>query len=681
MSVARGFNDRPIAVKVNVIMLCALAILLTSAIFALSGWVTRIVTEDSVNSVRQSNSQTVLMFSVFDADLRSNASRFANVFRERFPQHFTLDSNAHVRVGGRDTPTLRVGNSAINNDNSIVDDFTRLSEAVATVFVRDGDDFVRISTSVLNDKRERAIGTLMDRTHPAYARLMNDQTYVGLAILYGRNYMTHYTPIKDSAGRIVGALFVGLDFTDEFNALKEKIVGFRFRETGYMYVLDANEANKGTVVIHRTLEGRNLYDVRDPNGVAYVREMIEKKTGMISYVFQDADNRSAARAQIALFNHFPEWNWIIVSTINKDDVAKSAIMIRNGLMLGSIGLGALLLMVIFLSTRHWVSQPLAQAVSAMEAMATGKLNIVIPEQNNDEVGRLLHATNIMAGEMRSALASIKQVALNLERDADFLTGSANKTASQSAQQSEAAASVAASVEEMSVSISQVADDAKRANDITLDSARASSEGAGVIQQAVGSMKAIADTVHTTSTTITQLGEKSQAISNIVNVIREIADQTNLLALNAAIEAARAGEQGRGFAVVADEVRKLAERTSNSTQEIAKMIQRILDGTSEAVKQIDESMEQVKHGVAFADQAGNSIAAIKDSSGDVTVAVTSISDALKEQSAAVHEIAKNIEQITAMADMNSETAQESARCAATLDKLAHTLNQSVKRFEI
>ena len=340
-----------------------------------------------------------------------------------------------------------------------------------------------------------------------------------------------------------------------------------------------------------------------------------------------------------------------------------------------------LLLVVFFSTRRWVSRPLAEAVTAMQRIAGGNLAVRIPPQGEDETGRLLTATQAMATSMTEAIADIQTAAHQLVGCADRLSDTSQRVANQSGLQSDAAATMAASIEEMNVSIGHVAENAQAAKEISSTSGEISSAGTVVIQQAVGSMTRIAGTVREASGSVSQLGHESQAISAIVNVIKEIADQTNLLALNAAIEAARAGEAGRGFAVVADEVRKLAERTSLSTREIENMISRIQTGTTDAVSSMETGVQQVEEGVTFAAQAGTSLADIRHSADQVAQAVTDISSALAEQSVASADIASNVERIAAMADENNRLAQSSAGDAEELKQLANNLNQRVSRFTI
>jgi len=202
-----------------------------------------------------------------------------------------------------------------------------------------------------------------------------------------------------------------------------------------------------------------------------------------------------------------------------------------------------------------------------------------------------------------------------------------------------------------------------------------------VRGAAVEMSKIAESVNQSSQFIQKLGEDSNQISAIVNVIKEIADQTNLLALNAAIEAARAGEQGRGFAVVADEVRKLAERTARSTEEITAMIASIQSGTQQAVASMQVGSTRVTEGVAMANRAGDSMKQISDGSNQVIAAVIDISSALREQSVASNHAAQNVEKIALMTEENSVVANEIAGESKKLEVMASTLESAVSRFKV
>jgi len=227
----------------------------------------------------------------------------------------------------------------------------------------------------------------------------------------------------------------------------------------------------------------------------------------------------------------------------------------------------------------------------------------------------------------------------------------------------------------------VADHAREAHGQSIQSGEESSQGVAVIDATVKEISKIAESVHGSAGLIQGLGQQSSQIAAIVGVIKGIAEQTNLLALNAAIEAARAGEQGRGFAVVADEVRQLAERTTKATQEIGGLIDRILTDTRTAVTSMEDGVERVHDGVSQAGQAAESITRIQGSVQKVAQVMEDISAALKEQTVASTEIAQNVERIAQMSEENSSAVDETARAAQHLETLAEKLHGTVVRFRI
>jgi len=234
---------------------------------------------------------------------------------------------------------------------------------------------------------------------------------------------------------------------------------------------------------------------------------------------------------------------------------------------------------------------------------------------------------------------------------------------------------------MTVSINFVTDSAKSAHALADEARKFSIEGAKHVQETVGEINTISGSVENSTHAVRVLGEQSQKISGIVGVIREIADQTNLLALNAAIEAARAGEQGRGFAVVADEVRKLAEKTTSSTQEISTMIGEIQQGTQTAVKHMELGTSQVEKGVTVAAATGEAMNSIEAGAVKVLAAVDEISTALQEQATASNQISQGVERIAQMTEENSAAVNEVSRAAGELQKLATTLKGNVGRFKL
>ncbi|WP_295471184.1 methyl-accepting chemotaxis protein [uncultured Pseudomonas sp.] len=349
------------------------------------------------------------------------------------------------------------------------------------------------------------------------------------------------------------------------------------------------------------------------------------------------------------------------------------------MLVGGGAVAALLAVLIAWSLSSALVRRISQAVEVAKAIAGGRLDNAIEAKEGDEVSTLLQAFAAMQERLRSMIGQIRMGAEQLVSASQNISSASTQLSASAQEQSQAASSMAATVEELTVSINHVADNASDAHALSTESGRQSTEGGNVIQSTLGSMQRIADTVQASASQIATLDQHAEQISSIVSVIKGIAEQTNLLALNAAIEAARAGEQGRGFAVVADEVRLLAQRTANSTQEITDMVVKIQQGTQEAVGSMEVGVTQVKSGVELAQQAGEAIVNIRESSGTVVRVVDQISLALKEQSMASQDVARNVERIAQMSQQNSQAVEQTSTTARALQALAQDLERQVRVF--
>jgi len=320
-------------------------------------------------------------------------------------------------------------------------------------------------------------------------------------------------------------------------------------------------------------------------------------------------------------------------------------------------------------------------VSGGEKLASGDLEAHVEVQSRDEFASVATSFNAVGESLRRVLSEVSASANDLSRTAGTLSAMTAQVAAASNAQNDAATSMAAGIEELTVSINHVAGSSADALKASQQAGHLSQAGNVAVQGAAAEMDGIASAAQTFAGIIDGLGRESAQISQIVGVIEAIAGQTNLLALNAAIEAARAGEQGRGFAVVADEVRKLAERTAQSTKEIVGMVAGIQDGTRQAVAQVDGWKAAIGSGVEKARGAGFRMAEIECGADAVVTAVNEISSALAEQSAASNDIARNVEQIARMSDENHRAINAVAGEAGQLEKLATVLNALVGHFKM
>ena len=350
----------------------------------------------------------------------------------------------------------------------------------------------------------------------------------------------------------------------------------------------------------------------------------------------------------------------------------------TGLVLFSIAFLVVALLTVYRRIIAALGGEPAVASEVVKQVAAGDLSVEIPVANTDSTS-LLAAMKVMQSNLQKLIGEIQTDADMVASAAKKMTIAAEDVACSSNQQSASSLVIAAAMEQLTVSINLISDSANRAQTISGDSELLMNETSGVVSEAVNRIAKIATVVEQASQTVRTLGQESENVSKIVLVIKEVADQTNLLALNAAIEAARAGEQGRGFAVVADEVRRLAERTTQSTQEITTMISSMQSSARDAVTCIEDAVANVNEGVILTKRVGESVSQLGASSHEVKGVIIDVSSALREQNAASNEIARNVEQIAQTGERNSGAVGAVAKAATELQQLANSLTDSARHF--
>ncbi len=353
-----------------------------------------------------------------------------------------------------------------------------------------------------------------------------------------------------------------------------------------------------------------------------------------------------------------------------------------GVTLAVSAVGLAFIAVMGLLVGRSISRPLATMQRAITRTASElDFTETIPVDSNDEIGRTLQAYNELLTRLRSSFGDIQNAAERMATVTTEVNRTSDEIAENSRAQSDAAAGMAAAIEQLTVSISMVATQAQEASQHTQDSSRMAEQGGEIILSTVHGIQTISESVRQTAGRIDALRSDSERISLVANMIKEIAEQTNLLALNAAIEAARAGEQGRGFAVVADEVRKLAERTAKSTQEISDLLGQMQGSAKHAVDSMSAAVREVDRGVENAQQAGQSIQDIKQGSSTVVGAVEEISSAVREQSAASTSISQRIEQIAQMTERNTAAAESTAQAVHRMSAMSREIAEALSHYKV
>jgi methyl-accepting chemotaxis protein len=351
------------------------------------------------------------------------------------------------------------------------------------------------------------------------------------------------------------------------------------------------------------------------------------------------------------------------------------------LLLGGVGVA----IAVSFAFASWMfvlfSRKVGAFTSKCDEIAKGDLTQRVPQDGNDEFATLGTSFNGLVSNVQQMITQISSTSSQVAAAATQIAASAEQMNTTLRTQEQEAQQVSAAVAEMTASIGEVAGKAGDAAAAAKQSGARATQGSEVVERTVSEVRTISEEVQNAATSVKELASKAEAIGQVISVINDIADQTNLLALNAAIEAARAGEHGRGFAVVADEVRKLAERTQTATAEVAKSVREIQSGTGNAVNRIESCTGRAQHGVELAGSAGTALGEITDGSRALDTAVNAIAASAKEQASASDQVARSIERINAGAQESTQAAGQAAQAASSLSTQAEELRRLVGAFRV
>jgi methyl-accepting chemotaxis protein len=390
---------------------------------------------------------------------------------------------------------------------------------------------------------------------------------------------------------------------------------------------------------------------------AVTKQITELRNGFATFI----ETKSSEKIELAESGYQQRRNIVIIAVLAA---------LGTSLFLGSL---------IIRSVSRQLGGDPEEVAQVLHIMASGDFSVTA--HKTAVSGSLLASSYAMRSQLCQMISNTKGHTDDLIAMSHTLASSATQIARSVNDESDSVATMASSIEEMSASTSHISERGDNAKEIASHSRKNAEEGAAIINRTVNGLLATAQEIEDASKDVSHLGEDASRISEIVKVIRYIADQTNLLALNAAIEAARAGEQGRGFAVVADEVRKLAERTSNATTEINAMSSKIGDVALHALSGMDKVVQTTRQSVAEAETAQTSIASIQHNFGEVSTVIDEISDSLAQQNSAANELAINTERIAQMSEENSTAADSLLRLAHELENKASEVRTTVDVFKV
>ncbi|WP_413194679.1 Cache 3/Cache 2 fusion domain-containing protein [Pararobbsia alpina] len=629
-----SFRHQSIGAKLALLACGIVAVLFAFFAWSLTSTAGSLVREEAVASIHEQDRGIADMVAMYNASLNAEVDHFMGLFASFLPSTFSVDETQTVAINGKPTPTMKAGDQTLNLDFSIPDAFLARTGAISTIFARSGDDFVRVTTSLKQQNGERAIGTLLDRKGPAYGPVSSGGMYLGIAKLFGKQYITKYQAVKDANGRVIGALFVGVDISEQYAAVRQKILDKKIGQHGYFFALDAsNGPNRGKFLVHPDSEGKAPDDA---DGV--YRQMLDTKNGLIEYKAVDtASGYTDARHRIVSYTAVPEWNWIVAGSADRDELLADVMTARNRAF--SIGAALVVAFALFFVTvtRKLVVRPLDEVVTLSERFAEGDLRARLETSRADEIGRLMTSIDKMGNGLANIVAEVRDVAGDISNGTDSIAQDSGEIALRISTQASSLEQTAASMEELTSTVHRNAENAHEADRLVASAASAAVDGGEAVTRVVSTMGDISDS--------------AKRIGDITSVIEGIAFQTNILALNAAVESARAGEHGRGFAVVASEVRALAQRSAQAAKEIGALI--------------EESVTKVEHGYKIAEQASETMR-------DIVTRVEQVNSIMSDINIASREQSTGIEQINIAVTQIGEATQQSADLVATAEQSAGDL---------
>ncbi len=465
-----------------------------------------------------------------------------------------------------------------------------------------------------------------------------------------------------------------------------RIKSLRYKNDDYIWINDMHP----TMIMHPMkpeLDGKDLSENKDPNGKKLFIEMVnvcrEKGEGFVDYQWSKPGQEKPV-PKISFVKLYKPWGWVIGSGIYIDDVSAEMAKVRSRVLIAT-AIGALVIIFIVFLISIVITRPLKAGVIFANRMAEGDFTAAdLDIKSKDESGTLAAALNKTKNELshllNTAMGSVTGTANQVASASEQLSATVHQMTRRLDEQSKKSIQVATAATEMSQTVVDIAKNASNIASSSVDTLKIAQTGEKIVGDTVNEVRVISNTVAESSQLIKTLGERSQQIFEIVDVIKDIADQTNLLALNAAIEAARAGEQGRGFAVVADEVRKLAEKTSKATAEVGEMIGAIQSETSRAVSAMAESQTRVEKGVALSSDAGSALRKILDSVQGLQSMVQHIASATEEMSTVSESISADIEVIASVSKETNSSAIEIEAASNNLARLSTDLQEVTRKFK-
>ncbi len=684
---------------------------------------------------------------IYNDSLEENSLKLINIFEKSF-LNLRKKGNRKVKINGVETLALFDGFSRLNKNFQPVDHFTNLTGAVSAVYVKDKNEYIRITSSLKNEKGERILLDKLNPNEKIYKDIESNSKFIGLEKIAGKDYMSVYTPIIRE-GEILGALYIGYDFTKGLETLKKKLKEVVIGDTGYIYILD----DKGNLILHKSLEGKNISKLKDANDNLFVQDILKQKNGVIHYDYKENDQ---VLEKVAAFTNYKKWNWTIVAGSYQDEFLKISEEVEKVFIIATIILTLVLLGVIFILINKIISNPLEKFQNGLldffAYLNKSKDSVQdIQVNSNDEIGKMAIVVNqniedikLHLNEDHCLISNVKEVVnkvslghlekrinatcstqslnelkdlinnmldnlenfigkdineislvlecyakkdfrkeinqsssgkigneisnmnkiitqmlidnqkdgLQLQASSEQLSSNVNTLNQNATNQAASLEEVAASITQITGNINQTSQKAQSMFELSSNTKESSQHGKNLANQTVKSMD--------------EINNKVQTINESIAIIDQIAFQTNILSLNAAVEAATAGEAGKGFAVVAQEVRNLASRSAEAAREIKELV--------------ESATIQAKEGKGISSNMIIGFENLEEKINETNTIINDVANSAKEQTNVMLHISDTINNLDKFTQENAQVAEETNKISNDTNLIAVGVVQNVNKSQ-
>ncbi len=590
------------------------------------------------------------MLTITDRLMRDEVDASLSVLNHLVNTRGGLSVGDMTRVGEQNVPDLLLDGTPLANSTELVDLQNRLQGGTATIFSRNGDEFIRITTNVQNSQGNRATGTRLDSSTQAYQTVMRGETYRGQVNILGQSYITAYQPIINSANRIIGILYVG--YLANFEELKHYIAESRILDNGFVALRD----DRGTIRLHSShLTPDEITRIVDGNTSDW---------------------------QISE-TPFPSWRYDVLVGVDEEEI--HALVLEQAIKMSVIIIvSGLLLLGLILWLVHSVVLKRINRMNSMIRRIVEEEGDLLQRMNSDspdELGDMARQFDALLERMRLTIESVATLSKQSHDESAKLAQIARYSDELAGEQAMEVETISAAVHELATTARNVADNTSLAETSALEISQQVQSMQDMINRLRKQQVGLATESERAQKELASLTKASDDIARVMEVINAVAEQTNLLALNAAIEAARAGEAGRGFAVVADEVRALASRTQKSTEDIAHLLRSLHDGVEAVGGVIVAQAEQSQQSLSAVEEVSGMSDTVSQAVENITSQNAQVASAAEEQNAVSSDVSVRLERLKEQSTNVAEQAEETASSSNTLSGLIQQVDDQLKRYKV